>query len=716
MNTVPSHMESSISTPRVSHESCKQILDSFFAEFSRATVQLRREQQNLLQRYHLRMEELVSQRQRAFAELIERAKEGGSLPVDSFRASNLDESVHEAPIIHGRNMSRVSFSQAKDSCDVLPFEETLWTVALPDDRRSSMSVCGNSSKNTTERNHSSNPKQWKLSVQKQFTTPVGPTREQIASMYYVEGTRSWRNFGVPSRIKINWSSLAQKGWHSRRVANLVQSRWFVLLVALLIVLNGVFIGIVSNYTVVNSIAEYNMRGKDESFVLATPPWETQIEMFFTFAFAIELLLRICAEELGFLFGVEWAWNALDSILVTASIAELFLSWSGEQIANVTFIRLLRLLRLVRTLRSVRMLRFLRLFSKFRMLLIAIQHSVVPLTWACFLLFWMLYLVSVVFLYGVSEYIGSGAVNESSVEELVNLFGGLDWTLLTLFMSITGGTSWETAVHAMLDVHLAYGLLFVFFVAAMTLAALNIIAGIFVNDAIEMAQMDRDIVIQAETERNKAMISELHELFKEFDTDNSDTLSLDELTEAWKRNPEVAARFRMLGVEELDASSLFSMLDVEGHEQLDIKEFVTGCLRVKTLTKPMDIQTFMRETRRNARMYREQLGVLEHHVNHVALKLDSVHKDVRSRQAGDDAKGALRSKWHQMREMCAGNMVSFSSDVEPLSDRPVFFPTLDKPAGEPESSTQNTLQRAASCPQRIRAVSRPLDLPTMSACV
>merc|ERR1712107_445905 len=111
--------------------------------------------------------------------------------------------------------------------------------------------------------------------------------------------------------------------------------------------------------------------------------------------------------------------------------------------------------------------------------------------------------------------------------------------------------------------------------------LNIIAGIFVNDAIEMAQMDRDIVLQAEAGRNKAMINELTMLFGEFDIDRSGTITLDDLTEAFN-DPKVNARFRMLGVEEMYAAALFRTLDVDGSEQLDIKEFVTGCLRAKTL--------------------------------------------------------------------------------------------------------------------------------------
>merc|ERR1712136_623962 len=154
---------------------------------------------------------------------------------------------------------------------------------------------------------------------------------------------------------------------------------------------------------------------------------------------------------------------------------------------------------------------------------------------------------------------------------------------------------------------------------MTLAALNIIAGIFVNDAIEMAQTDRDIVLQTETEKNRVMVKELSMLFGEFDIDRSGTITLDDLTEAFN-DPEVNARFRMLGVEEMDAAALFRTLDVHGSEELDIKEFVTGCLRAKSLTKPVDFQTFIREVRRRDKAHEE-------HFKKCSLKLDWLQREV-----------------------------------------------------------------------------------------
>lgn len=191
--------------------------------------------------------------------------------------------------------------------------------------------------------------------------------------------------------------------------------------------------------------------------------------------------------------------------------------------------------------------------------------------------------------------------------------------------VTGGLNWEVAAFALLKVHVAYCLLFVLFIASMMLAALNIFAGIFVNDAIELCQQDRDHVIQAQNKKSQAMQKELRELFLESDTDNSGTLTRKEFMLAFE-NPEVKARFTNLGVELDDKqslSSLFDMLDLSEDDELGIDEFASVCLRAKTLTRPVDLQSFIQQNRRTTDQVRRGLTDLEHQVNRVVRKIDKV---------------------------------------------------------------------------------------------
>merc|ERR1712136_459580 len=242
---------------------------------------------------------------------------------------------------------------------------------------------------------------------------------------------------------------------------------------------------------------------------------------------------------------------------------------------------------------------------------------------------------------------------------------LDRSVLTLFMTITGGMSWDEVFDALLQIHFGYAFLLVFFIAVMALAGLNIIAGIFVNDAIEMAQMDRDIVIQTETEKNRAMVKELVVLFEEFDTDKTGTLTLRELTEAWT-NPEVSARFRILGVEHMDAAALFRTLDVDESEEIDIKEFVTGCLRARTLTRPVDFETFIRETRRTARRQHDQF-------KHVVSKLDRLPVEVRASEEHVAAMNLRKSKNSDFTRVAFhSHGLNLHADADVVDEPPLVF--------------------------------------------
>jgi len=204
--------------------------------------------------------------------------------------------------------------------------------------------------------------------------------------------------------------------------------------------------------------------------------------------------------------------------------------------------------------------------------------------------------------------------------LYSYFSGVDVTMLTLFMCISGGVSWEMGVGALMQVHVCYGVIFILFIASMMLAALNIIAGIFVNDAIEMAQQDREFIMQEEAKRNQAFEKELKELFVASDADKSGTLTVEEFIQAFE-DPEMQHRFKQLGVELNDAKTLFEMLDIAVTDVLVIEEFVSMCLRAKTLTRPVDVQSFMQQTRRAELGVNRGLFNIDDKIGQLTGKLD-----------------------------------------------------------------------------------------------
>jgi len=556
---------------RAYEQASQGLSDAFLVELRLATDSFRVEQQKHLERFHAQIEWLLLRQQGA-----------------------VEDHVKSRDDLLGRTQTMYTFDHSDTSCTIPMLEDY-------DDPDSDSDPPANTS----------GAQFGAKGLAKAASRDVVPQEDDTPAP---AGADQWNEFKqVMRRRRLKWD----------RLQYVVRHRYFVMLGSLAIITNVVYIGVVINNNIVSTIKQYKMHDGKASEV-GRPSWEVNLDFCYAVLFTVEIVMRMLGEEFEFFLGPEWNWNCMDLLLVVTSVAEIIISIQKSTV-NLAFVRLLRLLRVVRTLRSVRILRVLRLFSKFRMLLGAIQNCLSPLTWACVLLFWMLYMASLVFLNGVAEYFVSGEIEVDVVEILQNYFGSLDGCLLTLFMCISGGLNWEVAAFALLKVHVAYGLLFVLFIASMMLAALNIFAGIFVNDAIELCQQDRDHVIQAQNKKSQAMQKELKELFLESDTDDSGTLTRKEFMLAFE-NPEVKARFTNLGVELDDKqslSSLFDMLDLSEDDELGIDEFASVCLRAKTLTRPVDLQSFIQQNRRTTDQVRRGLTDLEHQVNKVVRKIDKV---------------------------------------------------------------------------------------------
>lgn len=121
---------------------------------------------------------------------------------------------------------------------------------------------------------------------------------------------------------------------------------------------------------------------------------------------------------------------------------------------------------------------------------------------------LVFIFSVIYVDGVATHISDAAVSEPDVDELRTFFGSVSMSLLTLLMSVLGGGSWWEVLRPLMKASPWLGLLFVLCVLVTVLAAMNIITGVFVNDSLEAASMDRDLLIQVDMEDNRNLLLKL----------------------------------------------------------------------------------------------------------------------------------------------------------------------------------------------------------------
>eukprot|EP00450_Noctiluca_scintillans_P004626 CAMPEP_0194495434 /NCGR_PEP_ID=MMETSP0253-20130528/13033_1 /TAXON_ID=2966 /ORGANISM="Noctiluca scintillans" /LENGTH=155 /DNA_ID=CAMNT_0039336689 /DNA_START=9 /DNA_END=473 /DNA_ORIENTATION=- len=154
-------------------------------------------------------------------------------------------------------------------------------------------------------------------------------------------------------------------------------------------------------------------------------------------------------------------------------------------------------------------------------------------------------------------------------------------MITLFMAVTGGVDWWDVMRLFMEIHAAYGILFMVFVIITVLAVLNVINAIFVNDAMESTRTDHDLRMQGELEDARFMLERLTDIFETMQSnpDGSGEISYKSFIEQVERE-EMKMQFALLGLYYTDGFNFFRLLDIDAKKSLGIDQFVMGCLRLK----------------------------------------------------------------------------------------------------------------------------------------
>jgi len=167
------------------------------------------------------------------------------------------------------------------------------------------------------------------------------------------------------------------------------------------------------------------------------------------------------------------------------------------------------------------------------------------------------------------------------------FGSLASCLLTEYMAISGGDDWYDHARRLELVNPLWFAVFLVYHIFLFLAFLNVVTGVFCQGAIEGAYHDQTIVIENQMEYAERYAERLRGLFHDMDADGSGAITIDEL-ENHLQNQDVKAYFASLDIDPSDTWTLFSLLDADGTTEIQLEEFIIGCLRLKGSAKAVDM--------------------------------------------------------------------------------------------------------------------------------
>jgi len=210
---------------------------------------------------------------------------------------------------------------------------------------------------------------------------------------------------LPRTVSTDWRDHAE---------SFLSSVWFQAAIACLIVANAVVIGIETD-------------SKDFEV------WD-QVEDKFLFVFASELVLKLIVYRMSFFdfnSGDFW-WNSFDFLIVSLGSLDFIVGTLGSSAhpvqSNSSGGGVATVFRIIRLLRILRIFRIVKFLKQLYMLAFGFALAAVAVSWVTFLMFFVLYVCSIVLV----RTVGHAPDDDPNAELLHRKFGSIIVAMFTLF--------------------------------------------------------------------------------------------------------------------------------------------------------------------------------------------------------------------------------------------------------------------------------------------
>jgi Ca2+-binding EF-hand superfamily protein len=166
-------------------------------------------------------------------------------------------------------------------------------------------------------------------------------------------------------------------------------------------------------------------------------------------------------------------------------------------------------------------------------------------------------------------------NEDS-KDLITFFGTLPGSMISLYQAMSGGNDWGAFYDALAATGLFWQLMFLCYISFAVFAVLNIVTGVFVESAVELANNDQEARIHEQLALKRKIEKELTHVFVAMDVDGNGLIHRNEFEDLLK-SEKVFAVFRDMEIQADEALRLFDALDIDESGAIVAREFVEGCM-------------------------------------------------------------------------------------------------------------------------------------------
>lgn len=218
---------------------------------------------------------------------------------------------------------------------------------------------------------------------------------------------------------------------------------------------------------------------------------------------------------------------------------------------------------------------------------SLTGAVKPLLWSVVLLVAFLLIFAVFIVDGTIAYLAQKGSAAPGVETLTSFFPSLPQAAMSLYQSMSGGVDWGEVWEALACMDPVYRVSFISFVTFAILALLNVVTAVFVETAVQRSMSDREMRVQKDMDNKVEFAQSMQRVFEELDTNGSGAITLEE----FEKQMEDENVLTFMSTLELDVDHvwmLLCLLDRDQNGEVDLEEFITGCISLKGGAKSLDM--------------------------------------------------------------------------------------------------------------------------------
>lgn len=264
---------------------------------------------------------------------------------------------------------------------------------------------------------------------------------------------------------------------------------------------------------------------------------------------------------------------IDLFIITIGYVELILLAAGWNVGTFGFLRVLRIVRIMRLLKVFRKIPYLKELQK---LVNMTSTCMKTLGWSfifCFVIMTIWAMLMVEFVHPLILELHESEDLFAGDEQILRAASTVMHANLLLFKTVIAGDSWGRIAVPLIEAYPATGIIFVGSLLTLVFGVLQLIVAVVVDTFAE--KRERDVLNRAEEMENDIEEDKrfLQRIFDRVDEDGSGELTLEELIEGAKNDPEFQSRLRVMDIDESDLQQLFMMIGVKGTGQVSPEEFI-----------------------------------------------------------------------------------------------------------------------------------------------